>query len=130
LKLQIKIDGKTYTVEVEVMEEEEIPPPVSYASYQPVSATPTSAAFLSPKRAPVRKRDAADENNCLSPVNGIAIKVNVTVGQQVEPNDLIMVLEAMKMESSVTARRAGLVKSVNVVAGDSVRLNQVLVEFE
>jgi propionyl-CoA carboxylase alpha chain len=40
------------------------------------------------------------------------------------------VLEAMKMENSVTAHRAGTVKSVSVAAGDSVKVNQMLVEFE
>jgi len=41
-----------------------------------------------------------------------------------------MVLEAMKMETNVTAPGAGIVKSVNVTAGDSVKVNQVIVEFE
>jgi biotin carboxyl carrier protein len=41
-----------------------------------------------------------------------------------------MVLEAMKMETNVTALCAGTVESVKVAAGDSVKVNQVLVEFE
>jgi methylmalonyl-CoA carboxyltransferase small subunit len=43
---------------------------------------------------------------------------------------LIVVLEAMKMETSVTAPIAGTIKSVNVVPGQAVKLNQILVEFE
>jgi biotin carboxyl carrier protein len=42
----------------------------------------------------------------------------------------MLVLEAMKMETNVTAPSAGTVKAVHVKAGDSVKINQVLVEFE
>ena len=42
----------------------------------------------------------------------------------------MLVLEAMKMETNVTAPRAGTVKSVHVAQGDPVKVNQVLVEFE
>ena len=41
-----------------------------------------------------------------------------------------MVLEAMKMENQVTAQHAATVKSVNVVPGNSVKVHQVLLEFE
>jgi biotin carboxyl carrier protein len=51
-------------------------------------------------------------------------------GQSVATNDLLLVLEAMKMETRVTAPAAGRVKSVNVKAGDSVKLGQVLIEFD
>jgi methylmalonyl-CoA carboxyltransferase small subunit len=61
---------------------------------------------------------------------GIVVRVPVLPGQQVQVNDLIVMLEAMKMESAVTASAMGRVKSVNVAAGDSVKLNQVLVEFD
>jgi biotin carboxyl carrier protein len=42
----------------------------------------------------------------------------------------MMVLEAMKMETNVTAPRTGIVKSVHMAPGDSVKLNQIVVEFE
>jgi methylmalonyl-CoA carboxyltransferase small subunit len=67
---------------------------------------------------------------CRSPVTGLVIKVNVEPGQTVEQNDLLMVLEAMKMETQVTAMHQGTVKSVNVVAGNSVKVHQPLIEFE
>ncbi len=130
MKLQIKIDGKTYEVEVDVLEEEESPPAASYVSYQPVSATPQSMVFNTQKRGAGAKRDASAEKTYRSPVTGIVIKVNVKVGQLVQANELIMVLEAMKMETSITAHQPGKVKSVSVVSGDSVKVNQVLVEFE
>ena len=51
-------------------------------------------------------------------------------GQQLQPNDLLLVLEAMKMETNVTAPVAGKVKNINVQPGDGVQVNQVLVELE
>jgi biotin carboxyl carrier protein len=63
-------------------------------------------------------------------VTGVVIKVNVAPGQAIQANDLIMVLEAMKMETNVTAPNAGTVKNVRVTEGGSVKLNQVVVEFE
>jgi methylmalonyl-CoA carboxyltransferase small subunit len=54
----------------------------------------------------------------------------VQPGQQLQLDDLLVVLEAMKMETSLTAPIAGKVKSVKVAAGDAVKLDQILVEFE
>ena len=63
-------------------------------------------------------------------MTGIVIKVNVEPGQAVRANDPVLVLEAMKMETNVTAPSAGRVKNVRVAQGDSVKVNQVVVEFE
>jgi biotin carboxyl carrier protein len=61
---------------------------------------------------------------------GLVIKVNVRPGQAVEAGELVLVLEAMKMETNVTAPRAATVKSVHVAPGDPAKLNQVLLELE
>jgi methylmalonyl-CoA carboxyltransferase small subunit len=63
-------------------------------------------------------------------VAGIVVRISVQPGQQLEMDELIVVLEAMKMETSVVAPIAGKVKSVKVGSGDAVKLHQVLVEFE
>ncbi len=89
---------------------------------------PQAAAAQS--HAPAAEETADEKKVCRSPVTGIVIKVNVAPGQAIEANDPIMVLEAMKMETNVTAHAAGKVKSVRVAKGDSVKVNQVVVEFE
>ena len=58
------------------------------------------------------------------------IKVNVAPGREIKPHDVIMVLEAMKMETSVVAHHSGRVKSVSVAEGSPVKLDQVMVEVE
>jgi methylmalonyl-CoA carboxyltransferase 1.3S subunit len=122
LKLQITIDGTAYEVDVEVLEDEE----------------DASAPSHAPQRAPHASTGAhsyggawdIDGKICRSPVTGLVIKVNVEPGQALQAGEQIMVLEAMKMETNVTAPHAGTVKSVHVAPGDSVKVNQILVECE
>lgn len=128
MKLRITIDGKIYEADVEILEDEEsehpyvpyTPAPISYTP-PPVSFSPAPAAFNDFGR---------DGKVCRSPVTGLVIQVNVQPGQSVEANDVLMVLEAMKMENQVTAGHAGTVKSVNVVPGNSVKVHQALLEFD
>ena len=129
MKLQIAVEGKTYEVEVEVLEEDAGPLPAGYDSYPPVVAALQSMP-LPGSQAEDDWGDGGGERVCRSPITGLVIRVNVAPGQSVQTNDLIMVLEAMKMETNVTAPGAGRVKRVNVAAGESVKVNQVIVEFE
>lgn len=127
MKLQITIDGKTYAAEVDVIEEEEgeeLPGDFADASIQhtlpPGAYTPSHATST----------HSADEKVYQSPLMGLVIKVDVAAGQEVKAGETLVVLEAMKMETSVTAHHAGRVKTVAVKAGDSVKLHQLLVELE
>ncbi|SBS35339.1 Methylmalonyl-CoA carboxyltransferase 5S subunit [Marinomonas spartinae] len=61
-----------------------------------------------------------------SPLSGNIFKVLVSVGQQVEEGDVIMILEAMKMETEISAPQSGVVASINVKEGDSVQVGQTL----
>jgi biotin carboxyl carrier protein len=127
LKLRITIDGKTYEAEVEILEDEESEHP-----YVPFTPAPVS---YTPPPFPVSSVAAIDTSAgggkvCRSPVTGLVITVNVAPGQTVKPNEVLMVLEAMKMENQVAATHEATVKSVNVVPGNSVKVHQVLLEFE
>ena len=132
MKLQIGIDGKSYEVEIEVLEDDEAPHHLNYGtSYPLVPATvQTIPAAAAQSKAPAAVETGEEAKLCRSPVTGVVIKVNVAPGQAIETNELIMVLEAMKMEANVTAPNAGKVKNVRVAPGDSVKVNQVVVEFE
>jgi len=130
MKLQISIDGQGYEVEVEVTEED-YPPQMQDNRPTPASATIQSTVL----RTPPKPGASLDPDNheakvCRSPLAGIVVHVPVTPGQQLQVNDLMVVLEAMKMETAVTASMAGTVKAVNVAPRDSVKLNQALVEFD
>jgi biotin carboxyl carrier protein len=127
LKLKITVDGKVYEVEVEVSEPEPLGPayvpPVGQAR---VPAAPPAAPAASPGPAPV----AQEGKVCRSPIAGTVSKVPVQVGQAIKVNDVLLVLEAMKMETVITAPIAGKVAKINAAVGDFVQGGQVLVEFE
>jgi methylmalonyl-CoA carboxyltransferase 1.3S subunit len=131
LKLQIGIDGKKYEVEVEVLQEDGASRPPSYGPYPDVPNTIQSTPSRSAGSPPEALDGNVDEAKvCRSPVAGIVIRVNIQPGQQLQANDLMMVLEAMKMETNVTAPGPGTVKAITVQPQDAVKVNQVLAEFE
>jgi len=131
LKLQIGIDGKTYEVEVEVIDDDSGVRAPGYLPPHPIPMTVPSAPVPgAPKPPPATGGNVDESKVCHSPVAGVVLRVNVQPGQQLQPNDMMIVLEAMKMETNVTAPVAGQVKSVNVQPGDAVKVNQILVQFE
>lgn len=127
VKLKITVDNKTYEVEVEGAEPEAVPPPRGYVGQPAIVRVPASASAPSavPSGAPVN-----EEKVCRSTFNGVVIKVLAQPGQSIQPGDVLLVLEAMKMETSITAPISGKVAKVNVSVGDAVQGGQVVAEFE
>jgi methylmalonyl-CoA carboxyltransferase small subunit len=131
LKLKITVDGKVYEADVEVFEPEPThpgyyPPPgqARVPAAAPVAASP--APHGGAAGAPV-----ADEGKvCRSPFAGTVSKISAQPGQSIQVNDVLLVLEAMKMETVITAPIAGKVAKVIVNVGDAVQQGQVLVELE
>ena len=128
MKLKITVDGKVYEVEVEVFE----PEPLHPAYVPPIGQARVPAP--APAAAPPAKAGAApvaDESKvCRSPCAGTVSRVPIQVGQAIQVNDVLLVLEAMKMETVITAPIAGKVAKINAKVGDFVQGGQVLVEFE
>ena len=132
MKLKITVDNKLYEVDVEVFEPE--PPQPGY--YQPSHsghARVQAAAPVAPRpvASPAASAPVSDESKvCRSPFSGTVAKVTAQAGQTIQVNDVLLVLEAMKMETVITAPIAGTVAKINVGVGDAVQQGQVLVEFE
>lgn len=66
----------------------------------------------------------------MSPMPGAIVEVKVEVGQTVVDGQDLCVIEAMKMQNILKSERDGVIKSVTVKAGDSVAVDQLLIEFE
>ena len=66
----------------------------------------------------------------LSPMPGLLVKLNVKEGDQVKAGEEVAVVEAMKMENSLRAISDGVVKTVSAAAGDSLKVDQPIIEFE
>lgn len=122
-KFNVTVNGTTYEVEVEE---------VKAAGSAPVAAAPKAAAPApapAPKAAPapVAKATAgAGEHSIDSPMPGKVIKLIANEGQAVKAGDVILILEAMKMQNEITADTDGTLKKFNVAAGQSVKAHESL----
>ncbi len=126
MKLKVTVDGKTYEVDVEVAPE---PPPTlpTFMVQSLTAAIPAGTAIGKPSGA---AEEVADESKvCRSPVSGIVVKANTQAGGTIEPGDILFVLEAMKMETEITAPVGGKVGEVKVKVGDSVKSGQVVLTW-
>lgn len=128
MKLKITVDGKVYEVDVEAFEPEPAHPSPMPAHARIPAARPVSAP---PARPAAGAASVADETKvCRSPISGAVVRLSAQVGQTIQVNDVLMVLEAMKMETTITSPIHGKVARVNVRVGDNAAAGQVLVEFE
>ncbi|NMW18282.1 MAG: acetyl-CoA carboxylase biotin carboxyl carrier protein subunit [Chlorobiaceae bacterium] len=131
MQLILTIDGKKYVVDVEVLEGEEIRTP---GMFQELTSTIQSKQVIAPSPLPPAMQPVADglpdEKVCRSPIAGIVQRVNVQVGQKLQVDDLLVVLEAMKMETNITAHKDGTVKKIMASPGEAVKSGQALIEFE
>lgn len=129
MKLKLTVDGKLYEVEVEV--DEPAAPRPSYVPPPGHASTPGSAP--PPAAAPAASGGEAVEDEskvCRSPIAGVVVRITAQVGDTIGSSDVLMVLEAMKMETEITSPQDGTISKIKVNPGDSVKSGQVLVEFE
>jgi biotin carboxyl carrier protein len=110
--LQVKVNGATFTAELKM----------------PTSKTATTS-FAVTQAAPARKpitREQAAEGAITAPMTGKIVSVKVKKDDQVKANQVLCVIEAMKMENEICAPKAGVVQEVNVSQGSSVSEGDVL----
>ena len=95
------------------------------------SAGPSAAVKKSSRRSGRAKAGAgAGGDGLTSPMQGTIVKVAVEEGQQVEAGDLVVVLEAMKMEQPLTAHKAGIVTSLAAEVGQTVTAGALICELK
>ena len=130
MKYKVTLNGKTYEIEVEagkamlLDEYEAVAPaaPVAAVAAAPVAAAPTAAPAAAAAPAVTGAGEAVN-----APMPGTILKVNVTQGQTVAAGQVLVVLEAMKMENEIMAPRAGTVAQVVTSKGASVSTGDTLV---
>ena len=130
MKLKVTVDGKTYEVDVEASEPEV---PIQQPRHFAIEPAPVRvpAAPMAPLTSPAPGGGPVDEGKvCRSPVSGIVVRIAAQVGQALQTGDVLIVLEAMKMETNITAPAPGKIARINVSQGDSVQAGQVVVELE
>ena len=127
MKLRITVENQTFEVEVEIVEQAGGPAPVAS---RPKAATRSAAAPVAMPSSPAPAPAAgAGGNTFAAPIAGTIRAIKVKPGDQVSLDQEIMILEAMKMETSVNADKTGTIKTILVSVGDAVQSGQPLVEF-
>ncbi|MBQ3727075.1 MAG: biotin/lipoyl-binding protein [Selenomonadaceae bacterium] len=125
-KFNVTVNGTTYEVEVEE---------VKAAGGAPKAAPAPKAAAPAPAPAPKAAAPAAapkvaagaGEHSVDAPMPGKVIKLVAAEGAAVKAGDVLLILEAMKMQNEITADADGTVKKFNVAAGQSVKAHESLV---
>ena len=85
---------------------------------------------LNIKKQENEKADLDDNNQIGAPLQGSLYKVLVKKGQDIKENDPLFVIEAMKMETTVTAHKAGKIKSITLDEGSMVKQDDLIITFE
>ena len=133
-KYNVTVNGTTYEVVVEETgSAAAAPAAVSAPAPAPAAPAPAAApAAPAPAPAAAAPAPAAPAGSrgsvkVTAPMPGTILKMNVKVGDTVEPNGLVCILEAMKMENEIFSEQGGKVISVNAPAGTSVQSGDVIV---
>jgi biotin carboxyl carrier protein len=134
MKITVKVAGETFDVEIEDLAARPVRARIGEERFEiwpePADAPPTASAAAPPRpRIETVEPNVSGANAVLAPLPGVLISVAVQPGDVVTVGQPLCVLEAMKMNNTVRAARAGRIAAVRAVVGQAVRHRQVLVEY-
>lgn len=124
-KYRITVDGKTYEMDVELIGSNGTAvQPVAKAAPAPVVSSPAAPAPAASKPA------AASTGAVTAPMPGTILKVLKASGDAVKAGDVVLILEAMKMENEITAPADGVIGSLSLTEGSTVAGGDLLFEVK
>ena len=131
MKYKVTLNNRVYEVEVEegnamLVDEYELAAPAATAAPAPVAVAAAPVAPAAPAAAPAAAGLAAG-TVVEAPMPGNVLKINVTQGQTVKEGDVLVVLEAMKMENEITSTKSGVVAQIVAAKGAVVETGSPLV---
>jgi methylmalonyl-CoA carboxyltransferase 1.3S subunit len=127
MQLKVTVNGVVYDVEVEVEEE---PRPSLGSIFMAGGNFSGPPVATNGGGSAGGAAAAADGKGVRAPLSGSVARILVEEGQSIEVGDVLVVLEAMKMETEITAPEAGTVRAIHVGVNDAVSGGQVLVEVD
>ncbi|HHW49276.1 MAG TPA: biotin/lipoyl-binding protein [Clostridiaceae bacterium] len=128
-KFLIKVNGNQYEVEVEeIREDASFVQQTSEVKQAAPEAAPAPASAPAPKPAEAKKDVPipADALIVSAPMPGTILSINVNIGDMVKKGQVLLILEAMKMENEIVAPRDGKIVSINTSKGASVNAGDIL----
>lgn len=125
-QFRITLNGKSYDVVAEIMDGDE---PVTETPAVRRSSRASGASAAVPTSAPKAAPSSA-AGDVPSPLAGKVVSIDVAAGQQIQAGQKVVTLEAMKMNTVVSAHAAGTVKAIHVTPGDAVEEGQPLLSIE
>lgn len=120
--LKVTVNGIEYSVQVEELDGENLD--IENIQAKEESKIKTNSE---PKKEAKTSSSASDADSVKSPMPGTILSVNVTKGDKVNKGQVLLVLEAMKMENEIISPKDGVVESVNVNKGENVESGALLV---
>ena len=117
MKLRISLEGQSYDVDVEILPEAAADP-MEFESGVPI---PPSV-----RRPPPPIDTRPEDRICRSPIAGVIVSVAASINQKMRQDDPVLVIEAMKMQTTIGAPLDGIVEAVHVVPGELVKPGQPL----
>lgn len=138
MKYMCKLNGKEYEVEIERIDDFTPLTKVQTVSDAPVEVSVSKPAAPAPEpkketvkeSAPEPATSSAQGEQVKSPMPGTILDINVQAGQSVNAGDVIVVMEAMKMENEIVASVSGKIAEICVKKGDAVDTDAVLAVIE
>lgn len=131
-KFVVNINGRNYDVEVTEVTggNQAAARPAEARTAQPAAHTVTQAAAPAPALISAPAAPAAAGTKITAPMPGTVLKVNVELGDDVKKGDVLLILEAMKMENEIVASKDGIVASIHVAQGSKVAVGEVMVSIQ
>lgn len=132
--LMVTVDGKNYEVTVKEVGEGAVSSapaaaPISRSPEAPKPVTPVAPAAPAASAAPAHAPSGNGQVET-APIQGKILRVEASVGDQVEAGDVVMILEAMKMENEIMAPTAGTIGQIFVSDGETVDAGADLYSLE
>ncbi len=122
---KVTVNGTAYEITLEAIDAAEVKAAPAAPAAAP-APTPVAEAPAAPAAAPAPSAAPAGGEQIQSPMPGTILAVNVANGAVVKKGDILMVLEAMKMENEIVSPVDGTVASVNVANGAAVNTGEIL----
>ena len=135
---KFKVNDNGYTVNIKSHEGNIINLEVNGTSYEvkmkeeiKKTKTPTLVRAASKRPAePLKVNPKSQKTRIVAPIPGVVLSIDIKVGDTLNVGDRMLVLEAMKMENNIVCEKAGTITALNIVVGQQVLQDELMIELE